>query len=327
MTLIGLFESLRVDMNVADKLISGIAQIAEQHRPSVVSIGNYDGVHLGHQHVVKTLLQKSAELNVPSTVITFEPLAKEFFNSASVQRLTSLEQRAELLSALGVDQIVAINFTQEFADYSPEKFTQDVLLDGLGVKYLCVGDDFRFGKDRAGDFDFLQKVGHQKNFKVESHATFELAGERVSSGRVREALIASDFELTEQLLGRPYSIKGVITEGQQIGRTIQFPTANIVLDDYLMAVQGVFAVRCSLNKKEGLLEGVANIGRRPTVDGKQNRLEVHIFDFNKDIYAQTLDVQLVSKIRDEKKFADVDQLQKQISIDVDTARKIFRKVK
>ncbi|MCL4125998.1 UNVERIFIED_CONTAM: hypothetical protein GTU68_021381 [Idotea baltica] len=255
-------------------LINGFSNLTLEHRPSVVSIGNYDGVHLGHQHVVSTLLAKSAELNVPSTVITFEPLAKEFFKPKSVLRLTSLEQRAAQLVELGVDQVLCINFTQEFANYSPVDFVEEVLIDGLGTQYLCVGDDFRFGKDRVGDFELLKKIGQQRGFAVAAHDTFELNGERVSSGRVRQALIGNNFALVEQLLGRPYSIVGSISQGQQLGRTINFPTANIDLDNYGLAVSGVFAVSCQLTGSEAIINGVANVGKRPTVGGEQNRLEV-----------------------------------------------------
>ena len=305
---------------MANNIIAGIDQLTDGQKPSVVSIGNYDGVHLGNQYVVESLLKKGAELGVPSTVITFEPLAKEFFQPNAVARITSLEQRADLLSSLGVDQVLAIDFTRDFANYSPTKFVHDVLLEGLGAKYLCVGDDFRFGKDRVGDFVFLQEMGKKYQFPVEAHSTFEFAGERVSSGRVRQALSRSDFALTATLLGRAYSISGVVSKGDQIGRTIQFPTANIVLGEYVMAVQGVFAVQCQIGESEEWLDGVANIGQRPTVSGKQNRLEVHLFDFDRDIYGLELDVRLISKIRDEKKFENVQQLQAQIKIDADMAK-------
>ena len=210
-------------------LIRGIDRLQASHRPSVVSIGNYDGVHLGHQHVIKTLLHKSKQLAAPSTVITFEPLAKEFFQPDSLVRLSSIEERAELLFALGVDQVLCIDFTSEFAASSPQAFVEKVLMDGLGVKYLCVGDDFRFGKDRAAGIGFLQRFGLEQSFDVVSHETFTLDGERVSSGRVREALLAGDFDLAQRLLGRRYTISGAVTKGQQLGRTINFPTANIVL--------------------------------------------------------------------------------------------------
>ena len=307
-------------------LINGLTNLTVEHSPSVVSIGNYDGVHLGHQHVVKTLLEKSDELKVPSTVITFQPLAKEFFMPSSVLRLTSLEHRAALLSDLGVDRVLCINFTKEFANYSPSDFIKEVLVHGLGVKYLCVGDDFRFGKDRKGDFELLQRAGNQHGFSVAAHQTFELNGERVSSGRVRQALTNNDFELAEQLLGRPYEIRGEVSRGQQLGRTINFPTANINLDDYSMAVNGVFAVACQINNDQKIHYGVANIGKRPTVDGQHNRLEVHLLDFNQDLYGKNLHVRLLTKVRDEQKFDSVDDLQRQIQLDVQSTRQYLQKV-
>lgn len=307
-------------------LIRGLSNLRNEHRPSVVSIGNYDGVHLGHQHVVKTLLAKSAELKVASTVITFEPLAKEFFLPHSLLRLTSLEQRADLLFELGVDQVLCIDFNQEFANYSPLGFVKDVLIDGLDVQYLCVGDDFRFGKDRAGDFGFLTNTGTEYGFTVASHQTYEFEDLRVSSGRVRQALADNNFVLAERLLGRPYAIKGVISCGQQLGRKINFPTANIELEDYNLVVNGVFAVSCHIDECNDVLYGVANIGKRPTVDGKQNRLEVHLFDFDQDIYDRSINVCLLTKIRNEQKFDSVEDLKVQIKHDVAKAKEYLQKV-
>lgn len=308
------------------QLISGVSNLKAKHRPSVVSIGNYDGVHLGHQHVIKSLLQKSAELDVCSTVITFEPLAKEFFMPDSLVRLTSLQQRAEILFELGVNQVLCIDFNQEFANKSPLSFVEDVLIDGLGVQYLSVGDDFRFGKDRTGDFEFLLQLGQQRGFTVAAHDTFQIDAERVSSGRVRLALSDGNFELAAKLLGRPYSIKGVVAKGQQLGRSIHFPTANIELGDYLPALNGVFAVRCRIGAAQTLVNGVANIGKRPTVNGQQHRLEVNLFDFEQDIYGQDLDVQIQTKIRNEHKFDSVSDLQQQIALDVAAAKKYFQKI-
>lgn len=314
------------------QLIRGIDQLSENHQPSVVSIGNYDGVHRGHQHVIETLLRKSDELNAPATVVTFEPLAKEFFNPNSVIRITSVEERAELLFALGVERVLCIDFNQGFAATSPNKFVQDVLLDGLGAKYVCVGDDFRFGKNRSGDFAFLQDAGAQHGFDVTAHDTFALQGQRVSSGRVRDALVSSDFVLAEQLLGRAYAMQGVIEKGQQIGRTINFPTANIVLPEVLLAVNGVYAVSVELSLNGESVDagqpknlyGVANVGTRPTVDGREKRLEVHLFDFDGDIYGQTMNVTFNKKIRDEQKFSSVDELKQQIIIDAQQAAAYFR---
>lgn len=304
------------------QLIRTIEQLSDCHRPSVVSIGNYDGVHLGHQHVIKTLLEKSRVLSAPSTVITFDPLAKEFFSPQSVIRLTTIEERAELLFELGVDRVLCIEFTADFAANSAQKFVDDVLVNGLGAKYVCVGDDFRFGKNRVGDFAFLQNEGKKKGFEVTAHNTFTLNNERVSSGRVRDALINNKFELAEHLLGRPYYISGKVSKGQQLGRTINFPTANVVLPDITLPVHGVYAVsvQCS---NYGLVNGVANVGTRPTVDGVEQRLEVHLFDFDQDIYGEFLQVQFHQKIRDEKKFETFELLKEQIIKDAKLAFDFF----
>ena len=302
------------------ELIRGLNQLSSKHKPSVASIGNYDGVHLGHQHVIKTLLAKSQELNAPSTVITFEPLAKEYFAPELTARLSSVEERARLLFELGVDRVLCIEFNAEFSSYSPEGFIRDVLLDGLGVKYLCVGDDFRLGKDRAGDFALLKNAGNQYGFDVTAHETFELDGQRVSSGRLRDALSDSNFELAEKLLGRPFIISGHVKRGRQLGRTIDFPTANIGLAGFTSPISGVFSVTV-IHPEYGVIPGVANVGKRPTVDGNENRLEVHLFDFEADIYGDYLEVRFDSKIRDEKKFAIMDSLKEQIKRDAQIARR------
>ena len=304
------------------ELIHGIDQLQTRHRPSVVSIGNFDGVHRGHQTVIATLLKKSHELGAPSTVVTFDPLAREFFQPESVVRLTSVEERARLLFELGVEQVLCIPFTEQFAAYSPEGFIEDVLIDGLDVKYLSVGDDFRFGKHRAGDFELLQSVGRARGFEVKSHDTFTLDGERVSSGRVRDAIQAGDFLLASTLLGRDYAIRGRVVRGQQIGRTIDYPTANIVLENYRLAVNGVYAVWVELANGDQIA-GVANVGNRPTVDGSEHRLEVHLFDFDGDIYDQTINVMFHHKIRDEQKFDSIQVLREQIAIDAQQAREFL----
>ena len=303
-------------------LIRGLKKLPCRPTPSVASIGNFDGVHLGHQQVITTLLKHSQRLGIPSTVITFEPLAKEYFRPDSVQRLTSIEERAKLLSQLGVDQVFCIDFNAEFAAYSPIAFIQEVLIDGLDVKHLCVGDDFRFGKNREGDFGLLQEVGLERGFAVTAHETYEIDGLRVSSGRIREALSEGDFKLAHSLLGRPYIIEGVISKGQQLGRTIGYPTANIVLPKTTMPLNGVFAIQAQL-QTGGAVFGVANVGNRPTVDGKENRLEVHLFDFDRDIYHQEITVSFVAKIRDEFKFESFDALKLQIERDADRAREIL----
>ena len=304
------------------ELIRGLDQLKPHHQPSVASIGNYDGVHLGHQHVIKTLLTKCQELEAPSMVITFEPLAKEFFAPESVTRLSSIEDRANRLFELGVDRVLVIEFDADFASYTPNGFIQDVLVQGLGVKYLCVGDDFRFGKNREGDFSMLLEAGALFGFDVMAHDTFELDGNRVSSGRVRDALSQNDFDLAARLLGRRFAISGEVTKGRQLGRTIDFPTANIPLPGIKAPIAGVFAV-IATHTEYGTLNGVANVGNRPTVNGQENRLEVHLFDFDADLYGQQLQVEFHSKIRDEIKFDSFDLLTQQIKLDAAKAKAVL----
>lgn len=319
-----------IQTGATNSFVRGIERLNASHKPSVVSIGNFDGLHLGHRHVIKTLLNKSRELDLPSTVVTFEPLAKEFFSPNSVERLTSIEERAHLLFELGVDQVLCVNFDAEFAARSPESFVQDVLIDGLGVRYLSVGDDFRFGKNRTGDFALLQKLGDEHSFLVRAHDTFELDNLRVSSGRVRTALKEGDFTLAERLLGRAYSIQGEVSRGQQMGRTLNFPTANILLSEVLLAVSGVYAVTVEIGGVGGMdaeqFKGVANVGTRPTVDGTEKRLEVYIFDFDRDIYGEQMRVTFKHKVRDEQKFSSLEELKKQIAIDSESARDFFAQI-
>lgn len=304
------------------ELIRGIQNLQSKHRPSVATIGNFDGVHLGHQAVIKTLMAASTKLQLPATVITFDPLAKEFFAPRAARRLQTLAQRVDLLFDLGVQQVLVIDFNADLAGYSPTKFVKDILRDGLGIQYLSVGDDFRFGENRAGGFDFLQSVGREHGFAVVAHETFKLSGERVSSGRLREAVGNSDFSLAAELLGRPFALAGKVEKGQQRGRTIGFPTANIVLDAARFAVHGVYAVRVILPDTAPKL-GVANVGTRPTVGGSENRLEVHLFDFDASLYGEYLRVEFVAKIRDEMKFPSFAELQEQIREDAAQAKKLL----
>ena len=301
--------------------IIGIENLRAEHAPSVVSIGNYDGVHRGHQSVIRTLVAKAEQFKATATVVTFDPLAREYFSPGSVARLSTRDERAALLFAQGVTRVVCIPFDNAFSSMSAEAFIEQVLVAGLGARYVCVGDDFRFGCQRRGDFALLQTLGQKHGFEVTAHETFEVSGARVSSGRIRDALGASDFALAENLLGRPYTIEGVVSRGQQLGRTIDFPTANLVLPDMLMPVKGVFAVVAELDGAE--YPGVANVGRRPTVNGKENRLEVHLFNFKQDIYGAQMRVRFVRKLRDEVPFDSVDALRAQILKDAHAARQLL----
>jgi len=285
----------------------------------VATIGNFDGVHLGHKTIIDQVKQKASQLGVPAVVMIFEPQPREFFEGAEAPpRLMPFRQKFEALLAEGVDVVLCIRFDETFRSYSGMGFIEDVLISGLGVRHLVVGDDFRFGCDRAGDFNLLQSVGQERGFTVENTRTVTVDGERVSSTRVRNALNVNGLEEAERLLGHPYRIHGRIVYGRQLGRQLNAPTANILLNQ-MPALRGVYVVRARLETGEWC-DGVANIGLRPTVDGKRPSLEVHLFDFAGTLYGQHLDVVFRHGLRDEVKFDSVDELRQQIARDFDNAR-------
>ena len=283
------------------------------------TIGNFDGVHMGHKTIIDQVKQKAAQLGVPSVVMIFEPQPREFFQGDEAPpRLMPFRQKFEALLAEGVDMVLCIRFDETFRSYSGMGFIEDVLVSGLGVRHLVVGDDFRFGCDRAGDFKLLQSVGQERGFTVENTRTVTVDGERVSSTRVRNALNVNGLEEAERLLGHPYRIHGRIVYGRQLGRQLNAPTANILLNQ-MPALRGVYVVRARLETGEWC-DGVANIGLRPTVDGKRPSLEVHLFDFAGTLYGQHLEVVFRHGLRDEVKFDSVDELRQQIARDFDNAR-------
>ncbi|KPQ27163.1 MAG: riboflavin biosynthesis protein RibF [Marinobacter excellens HL-55] len=285
----------------------------------VATIGNFDGVHLGHKTIIEQVKEKSLLLGVPSVVMIFEPQPREFFQGKEAPpRLMPFRQKFEALLAEGIDIVLCIRFDDTFRSYSAMDFVDDVLISGLAVRHLVVGDDFRFGCDRAGDFRLLEQVGQEHDFSVENTRTVTVDGERVSSTRVRNVLNVNGLEEAERLLGHPYRIHGRVVYGRQLGRQIGAPTANILLDQ-MPALRGVYVVRA---RPEGgdWLDGIANIGLRPTVDGKRPSLEVHLFDFAGTLYGQHLDVVFRHGLRDEVKFDSVDELRQQIARDFEHAR-------
>ena len=285
----------------------------------VATIGNFDGVHLGHKTIIDQVKQKASQLGVPAVVMIFEPQPREFFQGDEAPpRLMPFRQKFEALLAEGVDMVLCIRFDETFRSYSGMGFIEDVLISGLGVRHLVVGDDFRFGCDRAGDFRLLQSVGQERGFTVENTRTVTVDGERVSSTRVRNALNVNGLEEAERLLGHPYRIHGRIVYGRQLGRQLNAPTANILLNQ-MPALRGVYVVRARLETGEWC-DGVANIGLRPTIDGKRPSLEVHLFDFAGTLYGQHLEVVFRHGLRDEVKFDSVDELRQQIARDFDNAR-------
>ncbi|NTV10452.1 MAG: bifunctional riboflavin kinase/FAD synthetase [Zoogloea sp.] len=288
---------------------------------AVLTIGNFDGVHLGHQALLARLTAKAQAFALPAAVLTFEPHPREFFSPADAPaRLTSLREKLGLLEAQGVDRTYICHFNRRLAGLSAEQFVEEVLVRGLGVRHLIIGDDFCFGRGRAGNFEMLQKAGEALGFTVEAMHTLDVAGERVSSSAVRAALAENDMTHAARLLGRSYSIAGKVIHGDKIGRTLGFPTANILLKHRHLALSGIYAVSV-----EGLAErpwpGVASIGVRPTVtDAGHQTLEVHLFDWNRDCYGAKLRVNFLHKQRDEARFDSLAALTAQIARDADEAR-------
>lgn len=302
------------------ELVRGLHNLRPRHRGCVATIGNFDGVHAGHQTILERLRAHSQRLGLPGCVVIFEPQPREFFApKAAPARISRLRDKLELLEAQGVDRVLCLAFNRRLRELSAEQFVQQVLVDGLGVRHLEVGDDFRFGCDRTGDFAYLEQSGQRHGFSVEAANTIIEGGERISSTRIREVLDSGDFSQAERLLGRPFSITGRVLHGQKLGRQLGAPTANIQLKRLRAPLNGVYRVSTVLDGV--LLKGVANIGTRPTVEGDgRPHLEVHLFDFSGDLYGRTLTVMFHEKLRDEQRFDSLDALQAAIKADSAAAR-------
>ena len=321
------------------RLIRGLHNLREQDRGCVATIGNFDGVHLGHRSVFQRLLQRGRELRLPATVITFEPQPLEYFQpDAAPARLTRLREKLSAIHADGIDRVMLLEFGPRLAAMPADVFIEQLLVQGLGVRYLLVGDDFRFGRNRGGDFALLAAAGRQHGFRVENLHTITHGEERISSTRVREALEHGDLDQARHLLGRGYAMCGRVTHGDKRGRSIGFPTANLPLHRRVSPLGGVYAVAVQ-DLDGGRLPAarpahwrhrwghrwpaVANVGRRPTVNGQDVRLEVHLFDFDGDLYGAHLEVEFRLKLRTEQRFASFDALKQQIQRDAAAAREFL----
>ena len=296
--------------------------------PHAVTIGNFDGLHLGHKAMLARLQDVARTRGLPSCVLSFEPHPREFFAPAQAPaRLSSLREKAECLQQLGIDRLHVFRFDRAFSALTAEAFIEQVLGRTLQARYVLVGDDFRYGAKRAGDFALLESLGRPLGFDAEFLPTVEIAGERASSTAVRNALAAGQLEHAARLLGRPYSISGRVVHGDKLGRDIGFPTANIQLRHNRPPLMGIFAVE--LHGLNGApLAGVASLGKRPTVKSPDAVpvLEVHLFDFNADIYGRRVRVSFLHKLRDEEKYPDLDSLVAQIKRDVDNAKHYLAKI-
>jgi riboflavin kinase / FMN adenylyltransferase len=296
-------------------------------RPAAVTIGNFDGVHLGHQAMLARVIAVARDRSLAASVLTFEPHPRELFAPASAPtRLTSLREKLELLACHGVDHVHVQRFSRTFAALSPDEFVERALARLLGARWVLVGEDFRYGAKRAGDFGSLAEEAGRRGFELEAMPTVTHGGVRVSSSAVRDALARGDLALAAELLGRPYGISGRVVHGEKLGRALGFATANVQLKRNRPPLGGIFAVRVA-GVADRPRDGVASLGVRPTVhaDGRPV-LEVHLFDFTGDLYGRHLRVEFLAKIRDEERYADLDTLKAQIARDCDAARALLTAV-
>jgi riboflavin kinase / FMN adenylyltransferase len=308
------------------ELVRGLRNISRPHQGCVLTVGNYDGVHLGHQQMIGVLKARAAELRSAATVLVFEPSSKEFIDpDGAPPRLTRWREKFVALADLGVDRLVTLKFDDCMRAMTPRSFVDDLIVGKLGVQHLVVGDDFRYGSNAGGTIETLRAAGELHGFGVEQLAPFVFDGVRVSSTAVRERLELADFAGAARLLGRRYRMSGRVIHGRQLGRTLGFPTANLRLMRRKSPVCGILAVR-AYGIDSGPLPGVASLGTRPTVNGIEPLLEVHVFDFSGDLYGRAIEVEFVAKLRDEVKFDSLDAMMVQMRIDGAQARDLLSKV-
>jgi riboflavin kinase/FMN adenylyltransferase len=294
--------------------------------PTALTIGNFDGVHLGHRAMIARVVRVARERDLRACAMTFEPHPREFFAPGEAPtRLTSLREKLELLAETGLDQLLVCRFDARLASVGAREFVERYVVEALGARYVLVGDDFRFGARRSGDFDLLKGIGQVRGFEVERIASVEADGVRVSSTEVRARLAAGELDGAARLLGRPYSITGRVVSGQQLGRQLGFPTANVRMQHNRPPLMGIFAVEVmGLGLRP--VPGAASLGLRPTVPGGAARvpvLEVYLLDFDRDIYGRRVQVRFLKKLRDEEKYADLDTLKAAIARDVQDTRRFF----
>jgi riboflavin kinase/FMN adenylyltransferase len=307
----------------AMELIRGLHNLRPEHRGCAVTIGNFDGVHLGHQAVIRQLTDRARALDVPTLVMLFEPQPREYFDpSTAPARLTRLREKLLALQMQPIDRVLCVRFDARFVAIAAEDFVRRILLRDLDARYIVVGNDFRFGNKRRGDIGLLTRIGRDHGIEVASAAMFSLEGERVSSTRVRTALAQGNLDSAAALLGRPYRMCGRVVHGEKIGRKIGIPTANIQLHRRRTPVEGIFVVEMSDTAGE-TLPAVASVGVRPTVGGTQPLLEVHLLDIDRDIYGEYVNVDFHVRLRDERRFDSLEQMRVQIRRDIEAARTYF----
>ena len=293
---------------------------------SSVCIGVFDGIHLGHQELIRKTIKHAKENNLSAVLFTFEPSPNEYFSNGEAQpRLTSLDEKHKYLSNSDIDLLYCPPFNEEMENLSPIEFVTQHLIANLNAKHVIVGMDFHFAKDRSGSVETLRELGHEYEFTVDPIEFITQKDTKISSTTIRRLLIEQDVEAANLMLGRNYSVLGEVIKGKQIGRTIGFPTANIDISIRDVLIRGVFCVRAAIESSDKQYNGVANIGFKPTVNGAALTLEVHLLNFNEDIYGLNMQIEFMHRIRGEKKFDDLDELTDQINQDVKKANEYFSK--
>ena len=293
---------------------------------SVITIGIFDGVHLGHQSLIKKLKQKSVQMGLPSIVFSFEPTPNDYFSKKQNKRLTSLRDKLRLIDEFQIDYLYCPPFDSTMENLSPNQFITKHLINLFNPRYMVIGDDFRFAKDRKGSIKDLVITGQSNNFEVEQITSIVDSNTRISSSLIRDSLSNANLMLAKQMLGRNYSLIGRVIYGQQLGSTLGFPTANIDLSKTNNPLRGVFCVKVSLPDATKTIFGIANIGFKPTIGGQKLNLEVHLLDFDKDIYKSYIKIEFLSYLRKEKKFNGLDALKRQINQDIEAAKQYFNTV-
>ncbi|RLA46794.1 MAG: bifunctional riboflavin kinase/FMN adenylyltransferase [Gammaproteobacteria bacterium] len=304
--------------------IRGLHNLRAEHRGSVLTIGSFDGLHLGHRAIIEQVKERAGYYGLPSVVMMFEPQPREFFSGEQAPaRLMRMREKVDALGKAEIDRVFCVGFNRQLSELSAQEFVDNLLVQGLDIKCLVIGDDFHFGCDRKGDFVMLAEQGQRYGFEVVETYTVSIDGQRVSSTRIRHALEVGDFLEAERLLGQPFCITGRVVYGQQLGGQLGIPTANVNLHRYRAPLRGVFAVEVLLADGQRV-QGVANVGVRPTVgDLIKPVLEVHMLDWSGDIYGQRIAVEFKRKLREEQKFTSLDDLVESIQKDIGVAREYF----
>ena len=301
------------------KIIRDLQEITLDE-PLTASIGGFDGIHIGHQKIIENVVRNSIKNNTKSALITFKPLPKVFFSKKNFE-LISIYQKIDILRKFNLDYLIILRFNAELISMNHIDFIEDLLIQKLNVKSLTVGDDFKFGKDQKGSVSDLVTYSKKGYFSIHIEDKHISDNKRISSSLIREAVLENNFALASKMLGRPYSVSGKITHGDKRGSKIGFPTANIKIEPNVL-LSGVYAVSTKINGKK--YDGVANIGYKPTFNGENYLFEANIFNFSDDLYGKRLNFEIISKIRETKKFSGIEELKKYINKDINTAKKIFK---